>query len=227
MSTHKRKSNLKNQSGFIIADFLFSFTLIISCGIVIFGMTFSLASVEISQYIVWSTARNFSAANISETVAQQQARVKFANLSKQFSLITGASTSGVTPWFVLNNLLVGNLAGPSGADGDLRAKLAGDSDNKDNGGSGERRQPWIGAKADLELKLLSGFNVPFLGPVAPDKTIFKFPIRAFVLRHPSQEECFGFFTKEKRFNLGIQKLETQMESIGDANKYVPIEDNGC
>ena len=83
------------------------------------------------------------------------------------------------------------------------------------------------------VKLLSGIRVPFLGSVTADKKSFTFPIRAFVLRHPSQDECFSFFSKEKRYELGIQKLKSNdaesndFAPNADANKYVAIEDNGC
>ncbi len=69
---------MKNsQGGFIAADFLFSFTLVISIGIIIFAFTFSLATIEISQYIVWSAARNYSAAYTNEAEASANARKKF------------------------------------------------------------------------------------------------------------------------------------------------------
>lgn len=218
--------NLKNQSGFIIADFLFSVVLVAGCGIMIFGLTFSLATTEISQYIVWTTARNYAAGNITETDARTQATKKFNNLSDQFPLLTGRGDAA-KPWFILDGLLIGDLASPMGGDTDFRAKIGADKDNKDGGGSGERRQPWIGAKADLELKLFSSLRIPFLGPVAQDKTLFKFPIRAFIIRSPSQTECYDFYSASKRFSQGIQKLESQMNSLGSASSYVPMEDNGC
>lgn len=224
----KRQFNLSNQSGFIVADFLFSFVLVISCGILIFGFTFSLATVEIAQYIVWSTARNFAAGNVDEQSARLQATNKFNNLADMFPLISGRGANA-TPWFTMTAPAIGNLA-LGGIDSDLSNKLGSDKLNRDP--SGQIRQPWIGAKSDLELKLLSGFRFPFLGPVVPDKTDFTFPIRAFVLRHPSQSECFNFFSMQKRYREGILLLN-QTEgtnfnfSAYDPNKYVPIEDNGC
>ena len=222
----KRQFNVSNQSGFIVADFLFSFVLVISCGILIFGFTFSLATVEIAQYIVWSTARNFAAGNVDEQTARTQATSKFNNLADMFPLISGRGT-GATPWFTMSPPTIGNLAN---IDNDLSTKLGADKLNRDP--SGQIRQPWIGAKSDLELKLLSGFRFPFLGPVVPDKKDFTFPIRAFVLRHPSQSECYNFFSMQKRYREGILLLNqiegTNFNSFAsDPNKYVPIEDNGC
>jgi hypothetical protein len=218
-------SILNNESGLIIADFLFSFVLVISCGIIIFLFTFSLATVEISEYIVWSTARNFSVANVSESDANIQATKKFNNLAAQFPALTGKGSQTGSSWFVLDGLKIGDLAK---IDPNFTGKLSGgDLSNKDQGGYGERRQPWIGAKADLELKILTGIKIPLIGGIRVDAAKFKFPIRAFILRHPSQSECYEFYSKPNRFILGIQKLESQMNSVGSASSYVPMEDNGC
>ena len=225
MKTSNKFKNVNNQCGFIIADFLFALVLVISCGILIFGLTFSLATIEIGQYIVWSTARNYSAANTNPLAAEKQAKLKFANLTAQFPLLTGNGSSG-TPWVTIENLLVGDLAK---IDSDLSSKLGAEKENKDN--AKEFRQPWIGAKADLKLNLLLGFKIPFLGSVVdPSKEdSFTFPIRAFILRHPSQNECTSFYSQ--RYTEGIQKITGEKFSAADipdgTAKYVPIEDNGC
>ncbi|MFZ3229584.1 MAG: hypothetical protein WA160_05220 [Pseudobdellovibrio sp.] len=226
MNSIKKNTSIKilnNQSGFIIADFIFAFTLVLCCGIIIFALTFSLATVEISQYIVWSTARNYSAANQNEPAANLQAKSKFNNLADHFPLLTGRGSTS-SSWFTLDDLVVGDLA--AGSDSDFSGRAGSDKENK--AGDGEKRQPWIGARANLEFKLLAGIRIPFLGSIASkgDKN-FKFPIRAFVLRHPSQDECYDFFKSSKRFSEGIQKLETQMNSVGNSSYYVRMEDNGC
>ena len=220
---------LNNQSGFIIADFLFAFVLVISCGILIFGFTFSLAVVEISQYIVWSTARNYSVANISADDAKKQATQKFNNLSSQFPLLTGKTSS---PWFILGQLQIGDLSDVRN-DPDLSAKLDTEKENRD--GNSEARQPWIGAKADLEFKLLQDFRIPFLGKVADPNVKFSFPIRAFILRHPSFDECQKFFEVRNRFTKGIQEITGEdfaaiyqtIDPDAGKSKYIPMEDNGC
>lgn len=226
MKTSNKKFHLNNQSGFIIADFLFAIVLVIGCGILIFGLTFSLATVEIAQYIVWSTARNYSAANESPLKAEQQAKVKFNNLASQFPLLTGRGSP--SPWVTLDDPIVGDLVV---LDSDLSSKLASEKENRDGGS--QMRQPWIGVKSDLTLNLLMGLKIPFLGPVAEDKTAFSFPVRAFILRHPSQQECLSFYSSEKRFTEGIQKISGENFDkiyIGKPDgsaKYIPMEDNGC
>jgi hypothetical protein len=210
---------LLNNSGFLAADFLFSFIMIIGCGIVIFALTFSLATVEVAQYITWSAARSYSAANINAAASRSAADSKFAELSKKFPLLTGAE--GSSPWFVLTKKLVGDAA-HDGMSGPV------DRDNKSGGSTPENRHPWTGVYAELEWKLFEGIKIPFLGKIAtPGSDVFKIPIRAFLLRNPSQDECLKFYNSENRFDEGIKKLEGGWNSLGNSGSYVPIEDNGC
>ncbi len=237
MNLNENKPSVKilnSNSGFIVADFLFSFVLVIGIGIVIFALTFSLATIEIAQYIIWSTARNFAAANVDEATAKTQATAKFNNLSQQFPLLTGQGQSG-SAWFTLDGLLIGDLAK---VDQDFIGKVpGGDLVNVDN--ANEARQPWIGASAVISLKLFSSINIPFLGKVAKDPAAFKFPVRAFILRSPSTEECKNFYKYEERFVNGIKKIPTfsamttgnnmvaTPTQAQESSSYVPQEDNGC
>lgn len=215
-----------SSSGFIIADFLFSFVLILGIGIFVFALTFSLASIEVAQYIVWSSARNYSVGNFNEESAKQNARKKFQNLSAKFPLLTGNGAAG-TPWLELldSNLIIGNLAT---LDTQFSSEINSD-DVKNN-----FRQPWIGVSAKLKLNLFAGLQVPFLGKVASNESFFEFPIRAFILRHPSQNECQDFFYKN-RYAEGIKKLENNTLAPKSASALPSNgilqngsgEDNGC
>lgn len=227
-----RHNPLRNESGFMIADFIFSFTMVIGIGIFIFALTFSLATIEVAQYIVWSTARNFAAANTTEDVARTQATEKFDNLTKQFPLLTG-NGDAESPWFRLTSadLKIGDLAKPA-VDPDFSSSLSAEDRLNMN------RQPWTGASAKLTLVLFSNLKVPFLGNVAQNKDLFTFPVRAFVIRHPSEEECQRFFYQQ-RYDNGIKRLEnsqladpmattglTGNGGAGSVNNGFG-EDNGC
>lgn len=216
---------MKNNSGFIIADFLFSFVMVIGIGIFIFGFTFSLATIEVNQYIVWSTARNYAAGNIAEPNAKASAELKFKNLTAKFPLLTGNGSDA--PWFELKALVLGDLSVKDSG-------FALPATDKTN----EFRQPWTGASATLNLKLFSKMKIPFLGSVTPSgsdpsTTGFEFPIRAFIIRSPSTEECQQFFYQFKRWDKGIKLLENG--NLGPTFSTMPIvggqqgygEDNGC
>ncbi|AGH96585.1 hypothetical protein [Pseudobdellovibrio exovorus] len=225
MKRNPRRHN--GNSGFIIADFLFAFVMVIGTGIFIFALTFSLATIEVAQYIVWSTARNYSAANLNEPAAQQQARQKFENLTAAFPLLTGNGAD--SPWFQLSSdsLVIGDLA-------KLDTKLMEDLSDEDR--FNLSRQPWTGASARINLRLFASLKVPFLGPVAEDKSLFEFPVRAFIIRHPRRDDCQRFFYQQ-RFDLGIKQLEngnlegfsgtpSTLSTISNVSNGLG-EDNGC
>lgn len=218
-----RKHSLRNRAGMITADFLFSFVLVIGVGVFIFAITFSLATIEVAQYIVWSAARNYSAAHVNQADAQAQAEEKFNNLAAKFPLLTNSNNS--SGWFELNNFIVGELD-------DIDPDLTISADDKRN----DFRQPWTGASAKIKLKLFAGLQIPFLGPVVDNNEgAFEFPVRAFIIRQVSEEECEAFFL-EKRYNEGIKKLENG-DLAPEAFGFVPPrdqtpdthngEDNGC
>jgi hypothetical protein len=203
----KKKSILQNSSGFLMADFLFSFVLVLSCGIIIFALTFSLATIEVAQYIIWSSARSYSAANKDREASEDAGRLKFKELSAQYPMLTGVGADG-SPWFELNGLVVGDNAWRGLSQVNVENKLG-----------TENRQPWTGASANLHLKLFESIKIPFLGKIATDESVFTFPLRAFILRNPSQSECLNFY--RVRFSSGLQPLRFK------GSGYVPIEDNGC
>lgn len=238
MKTPQRRPNiLKSNSGFIVADFIFSFVMILGVGIFIFALTFSLATIEVAQYIVWSTARNYAAATTDAvTLSDEQAREKFENLAGQFPKLTGVGEAD-SPWFRLTveDLKIGNLADTS-VDPEFSGLLSADDRNN------SFRQPWIGVSTNLTLVLFSSLQVPFLGKVATDPSLFTLPVRAFVIRHPSQNECRDFFY-QKRYPEGIVNLEnddlakpgTSFERSSNLSGSVSSpttdggfgEDNGC
>ena len=210
----------KNQSGFIIADFLFSFVLVLSIGLFIFALTFSLATVEISQYIVWSAARAYSGGNVDEGTANLASQAKFKSLSAQFPLLTGEGNT--SPWFKLDDFTARNHAGPG-----KFATMTSDTDRANRDGNTEKRQPWTGASANLYLKLFANMGIPFFGKVSttPEDT-FTFRLYAFIIRNPSYDECTQFF--KKRFTEGIQQLDTfKSPPVGTDNLNYLVEDNGC
>lgn len=225
---------LNNASGFLVTEFLFAFVMILGIGIFMFALSFSLATIEISQYIVWSTARNYSAAHMIHDSSLSTATKKFNNLSARFPLLTGAGSTGDS-WFVLSSsdLLIGNMAV---LDPEFSSQVSGEDLLNQN------RTPWTGVSTKLNLKLFAGLKIPFLGKVAENPNDFSLNIRAFLIRHPSVGECRNFIFNQ-RYSKGILTLEngklaeryirefstltdrTNLPSDGEQNGFG--EDNGC
>lgn len=219
--TKKSKLN-KNNSGLIIADFLFAFTMVLGIGIFMFALTFSLATIEIGQYIIWSTARNYSAGQISELVAKDTAEKKFDALISQFPLLT--NSDGNSSWFELSreDLKIGEID-------TIDSSLSISDDDKRN----NYRQPWTGASTTINLKLFSNLKLPFIGPVTSNKSVFKFPVRAFIIRNVSQVECQNFFYgNNTRWEEGFKNLENGKLAPAAWGRTFLCgggcgEDNGC
>lgn len=196
----------KSQSGFVAAEFLFSFVLVISCGLIVFALTFSLMTIEVAQYITWSSARSYSSGNISKDDSVSSGQTKFKNLAANFPLLTKEDSN----WFALSSPNIGGSVYPNG-DYDSGNKL-GD----------ETRHPWSGATAKLQLVLFKSLKIPFLGKIVNDDSAFDMNLSSFILRNPSVQECL-IFSKD-RFN----EIKHQFPNVqSDSSKYVPNEDNGC
>jgi hypothetical protein len=228
MKTQRRKIYSKNESGFIIADFLFAFVMTIGVGIFIFALTFSLATIEVSQYIIWSTARHYSAANVNQATALDSAKEKLKALAEQFPLLT--NSSGNSSWFELE------IDGAIIADKLQKADSSFEISRFD--AENDQRQPWTGVSSKLTLKLFRGLQIPMLGKVGYNREAFELPIRAFLIRNVSAEECTKFFAGENggpRFNSGILTLEGGKLAKGTwglagetgTNRVIDGEDNGC
>lgn len=215
------------------AEFLFAFTMVIGTGILIFALTFALTTVEIAQYIVWSTARAYAVANVNPDEALKAGETKYANLTATFPLLTGNGAD--SPWFRMptvadkGDLVIGDIS-----DSIKKKDSAIDKANAAEP-NGEVRHPWIGVESTIELKLLSGLNLPFLGKITETPDEFKFPVRGILFRHPSTLECTNFF-KEKfiqgvkilpQENSGMQSTPWKSLSGSADTAFAPMEDNGC
>ncbi len=195
-----------NQQGFVAAEFLFSFVLVICCGIIVFALTFSLMTIEVAQYITWSSARAYSSGNSSKEASEAAAVKKFENLSKYFPLLTQGSSN----WFELKKYKLGDL--------DAKTFTA----DAVNALGDESRHPWAGSSSTLELKLFKGLKIPFLGKIAINEDSFKMNLNAFLLRNPSVDECLKFQAEKYKV------IRTEFSGFtDDQSRYFPHEDNGC
>lgn len=204
------KNIKKSNSGFVAAEFLFTFVLVISCGIIVFALTFSLMTVEVSQYITWSAARAYSAGNLTKAASEVAGQTKFNNLKAAFPLLTDGSSN----WFSLTFTEIGVP----------RTLLTGM--DRDNRMGGEARHPWSGVTSQIELKLFKSIKVPFIGPITNDESLFKFSLHGYMFRNPSQEECLQFM-KEKYGAIKSLSDFSNLNPSADRYEGFEHEDNGC
>ncbi len=202
--------NTNSESGFAAAEFLFTFVLVISCGLVVFALTFSLMTVEIAQYITWSSARAYSAGNISKEASIQAGQRKFSNLAAAFPLLSNSNNSD---WFKFSLSRIGSTPPPL------------TSIDPGNRLGDETRHPWSGVSSSIELSLFKSLRLPFLGPITNDEQLFNFQLHAFLFRNPSQEECKQFYDGRYREIKNLPDFNSA--SFGNEARYFAHEDNGC
>ncbi len=191
---------MKNQKGFVTAEFMFAIIIATCLTIMTFALTLTLSTVETVQYFVFSAARAQAAGNISEAAQKAVAKDHYNKLIKNKTFAPLFSNG----WFT--------------ADLNARSIRAGNGDNfksdyDANRDTGQGVQVLFHAHL-LELKM------PLLGNVEdPNNQGFQAKIAALLIREISQAECYKYM--EDR----AQALKAFHPS--QAPFATPWEDNGC
>lgn len=211
---------VKNQKGFLTADYLFSFIAAIGLFMIVFGITMTLTVTEIAQYMAFSIARAQSSSHVDRQKQEAMARNKFNELKKN-QIFNFIFTNG---WFdlKLESIRSGGIDNV-GANGTFAEDYP---DHKVD--DGERRVPATGIRLQFETFILSQKN-PILGKTSDGETPFQAKITGLLIREPSQAEC----KKQNLYNtryLTILKLDevrySHLGTIPEAS-YIPMEDSGC
>ncbi len=200
------------QSGIITLDFMFAIVIVFGISGIFFALTYTLTVVELTQYIVFSTARAHSAGNL--TIDSQIAAAK----SKYTSLVTNPLIKSIyrNGWF--------ELAAPdaleirSGAGGQGQPSFSSDYSN------GANRPSFSGVRTILNAKIMH-FKIPFVGATSPEDDSFKTKVLTIMLREPSQAECKSFMVERRE---AIRNLDPRFLNYPKKQEaFIPMEDNGC
>ncbi|MFN7727831.1 MAG: TadE/TadG family type IV pilus assembly protein [Bdellovibrio sp.] len=206
---------MQNQRGLVTMEFIFALTVSAGLAILLFSVSYTLAVVEVTQYVVYSAARAHLGSN-KDPAAQKKAAIdKFKQLTTGRSAI---SSLYANKWFVLVKPDELDVRGGVSADSKtFGADLGGGSDMPN-------RNWFLGVSAPLQAKILT-MNLPLLGKTDPeeDGNAFKTRLNAMMIREPSQKECKDFFEK-RRTALG--QLPSG-QGFYQQTAYVAMEDNGC
>lgn len=192
---------LKDEAGVLTLDFIFAFCLTFALSLILFALSFSLATFEITQYVTFAVARNYAAGHESEGFQKKLATDKFNYLTKEDRVISSLYKGG---WFTIDQakVMIGNM-------------------NADYNDAGYGK--FTGARLELNAKVLE-FRAPMLGKTFEDEDGFKSNFASFLVRAPSRDECVKNFT-EKRYE-NILKLDPAYSGAQAKNAAV-ITDNGC
>jgi hypothetical protein len=198
---------MKKNAGMTSIDFLFSLTIASVFCMVMFALCFTFTVVEISQYIAFSVSRAHMAAHMDQSLQEQMAKNKFAELINN-PVLKPLYTNG---WFELTGPEIRG-GGQSGVFQDYPQQAA--------------TSP-IGIRLKFNAKLLV-LNFSLLGSTNPEGNGFLANITGLLIREPTTKECKDTFKNETRYRT-LLNLDASRFSIGNASadKYVPMEDNGC
>lgn len=204
--------SVRNQSGLIIADFVFSISLASALGVLLFSISYALAVVEVTQYVSFSVARAHMAGHKNYTEQERKARAKYAQLT------TGQGAIGSlygNSWFTAGAAdKLDVRGGPTGNDRMFSEDLAGGAD---------RRNWFIGVSVPLTIGILK-LNLPLFGDTAPDNDDgMQTSLNAMLIRDPSEKECKDFMEQRRA---ALKVLPSGVTYYEPAS-YIPIEDNGC
>ena len=207
---------IQNSRGIMTAEFIFSITLCAGLCVLLFALNFSLSMAEVAQYIAFSAARAHAAGHVDQEKQEQLAKDKFAELTNHKVLKTFFTPAGAN-WFKLSALDVRGGGVSQKSFDDFYPAYS----------NGDQRIPQVGVRFSFSPALLN-IKIAFLGSTAEDPDQgFSANISGLLIREPTQKECWELQVK-RRYS-AILDLDQRFKELGSsgANKYVPMEDNGC
>lgn len=207
---------IRNQRGVVTMEFIFALVISAGLAVLLFSVSYTLAVVEVTQYVAYSAARAHLGSN-KDPAAQKKAAIdKFKHLVAGKSAISSIYAGN---WFEIVKPDELAVRGGASADGKTFGEdLAGGSDLPN-------RNWFQGVSVTLKAKILT-MNLPLLGKTDPegqDGNAFSTRLNAILIREPSQKECKDFFEKRRT---AIGNLPSSA-GFYQQNAYVPVEDNGC
>ncbi|ASD65274.1 hypothetical protein [Bdellovibrio bacteriovorus] len=210
--TKSFSSTIQNERGMISAEFIFAIVIAAGLCIVFFALNFTLSMAEVAQYIAFSASRAHAAGHIDQDKQEQMAKDKYLSLinNRELKPLFNKPDGG---WFVLSPQIDVRGGGESGRTFDSDYRYT------------EERVPQVGVRFDFTAKLLS-LKVAFLGPTNEDDAGFSAKVTAFLIREPTQKECYELQIK-RRYEAVLNLDQRFKEMARDTAGYVPSEDNGC
>jgi len=200
-------ATLRGERGALTLDFLFAFTLVFGMTLILFGFCLSLSIVEVTQYITFSTARNYYAGHVSRQMQTDAATRKFEHLTKRTEPFATLYANG---WYQLGPLEVGPQA-----ERQTLAEYTHPGDRSD-------RNTFVGARVALNAKVLE-MRIPFFGDTYDDEDGFVAQVSTFLGRSPTEQETRA--VNAERFT-AIRQLNAIYQQAPEGG-YALICDNGC
>ncbi len=206
-----------DQKGQLTAEFLFAIVIAFGLFSLFFAMTLTFSVIEVSQYIVYSTARTHAASNLNMLTQKQEAIKKFNSLKDSTNLASLYSNN----WFIFGPI-ADNMIRQGTTDSNFFKEFA----NVGTGSDDQYKKVFVGVSVPLEAKIMT-MKIPFISGSGPDDdtSVFKTNVNTMLLREISQEECQQAHWGEGR-RQALKGLKSGTNFYQEA-KYHRMEDNGC
>ncbi|MCX7977817.1 MAG: hypothetical protein N2578_02315 [Bdellovibrionaceae bacterium] len=212
-----RRFCLKNRGGLIVVDFLLSTTVTAFMIILFFGITYTLSTIFVAQYVAFSSARAYAAGHLDPSFQKTSGEAKFSELvENDNSPLKPLFNNG---WYTLklNRSDLEPISGPQRMTERYNPSFT-SSDPQKN------RLPATGLRLSFEAKILN-FDFAFLGSTRRSAG-YKATIPGIVLREPTQKECREFIARRPRLITENTRPEWRGKNQIREPVFV-VEDNGC
>jgi hypothetical protein len=214
--------------GQVTIDFLFASVLVLSVATLLMALTIALSLSEVLQYVSFSAARSYFAADENENDQVIAAEIKaHLLLTNGLPFLRGA----------LNNGWIKITGGPVGPD-NPRAKnynsyaqnlgVPSQSVGSPVGGPSSHSQ-FTGYQIKFEIPIL-GLKLPLLGQAVtpPDgQSGFQATVSSMLMREPTHSECVNYTNKSYDTILRRNPAFGEATSHSTLKNFVAINDNGC
>lgn len=172
------KGRMGSQTGFVTMDFIFAVVITFGMSIVLFGMTYTLSVIEVTQYVTYSAARAQAAGNKDKDAQVEEARNRYTKLLKDPRIGSTYSTG----WFEISPV----------AQLDVRS---GETNfGQDYPTTGVEREVYAGVRTNLHARILE-MKLPLLGQLAEEDSM-TLRVNSFLIREPSAQECRDFMRQK-------------------------------
>lgn len=211
----KKKKTHSNNSGFVTADFIFSFLLASMLTTLLFAMCFTFTVVEIAQYISFSATRAAIPSHKSYDNQRERAQAKLDRLMSDPEIIP-LITNG---WYELSlkDMRLGQDPSDFYSEEYQMLPIA-----------GEFYVPAAGVRLNLKAKIME-LNLGPLGKLESESgNGFNLTIGSLLFREPTQAECQKNIAERYEKILQLDPGYSNLAKTNGADAdYMPSEDNGC
>ena len=205
---------IQSQRGIITVDFVFALVIGFGMSALLFAMTMTLSVVEITQYISFSAARSYAAAQKNPADQDVAARTKYDRLINNPTF----SAFFQNGWFQISPKSSIEIRG--GATDDQNQG----SFSRDYPSVSPNREIFMGVRTKLTSKVLS-LKLPLVGQTSEDEDGFSTRVISILIREPTQDECQNLI--KARYS-AIMSLDKRYQIYSNhQSDYVAMEDNGC